>query len=105
MIIISRFKPSTSANIDSIFGAISQLQTLASNPADATGVFINECGPEVVAITKVANFAELDKVENDPKNLEIGLRLMKAGFVLASVDFLKEISGISHINEAFTKLQ
>jgi hypothetical protein len=89
MLVITRWRPVTTGHGQNF---------------ERAAYYYNESGHEIVSVSKIANFAALDAIEADPVNTEMGLRLLKMGYGIASVDYLREIDGLSQLADAFQKL-
>jgi hypothetical protein len=67
-------------------------------------LFYNVAGMEVVSIDHLTGFAVLDELAQNALNNEIGLRLVKLGFGIASVEYLHEIDGLAALRDAYGAL-
>jgi hypothetical protein len=113
MLVITRWRPVTTGHGQN-FGShavelLTSIKTATSKSQKISGreraaYYYNESGHEIVSVSKIANFAALDAIEADPVNTEMGLRLLKMGYGIASVDYLREIDGLSQLADAFQKL-
>jgi hypothetical protein len=70
----------------------------------AAEMYYNEVGHEIVSLDRVKNFAALDVIEGDKLNTEIGLRLMRMGYGVATVDYLRELDGLAMLRKAYREL-
>jgi hypothetical protein len=98
MLVITRYRPVSPIDLPALVAAVQAVSKLMKPIAGTKlpSLYFNECGCEVVIISKINNFADLDTHEADVLNNKIGLILIKAGLILASVDYLREFPGPLH---------
>jgi hypothetical protein len=108
MLVITRYRPVATIDLTKIVADVTAVSKL-TKPIEGTSlpsIYYNECGCEIVLITRVECFADIDDIEDDEINTRIGLLLLKAGLVLSSVDHLREFPGdLPELAKAFKSLK
>jgi len=107
MLVITRYRPVSPLDLAKIVADVNVVSKLTATitGTNLPSIYYNECGCEIVLITKINAFADIDAKEKDAVNNEIGLRLIKAGLMLSSIDYLREFPGdLAHHALAFPKL-
>jgi hypothetical protein len=70
----------------------------------AAEMYYNEVGHEIVSLDRVKNFAAIDVIERDKLNAEIGLRLVRMGYGVSAVEYLRELDGLAVLRKSYREL-
>ena len=110
MIVITRWRPIPTGqpmNFDKIVDEILHIRKYGSakiqsiEGLESVEMFYNESGSEIVSIDKMKNFSVLDKMEADKVNNEVGLRMVKLGFGITSMEILRELDDLKRLQNVY----
>jgi hypothetical protein len=113
MLVITHWRPMPVARplafdqqIDAVLGLIRLATTKAKKVPGLQKVelFYNVAGMEVVSIDRMDNYATIDALQKEPLNMEIGLRLVKLGYGIHSVEYLHEVRELEQHRDAYREL-
>jgi hypothetical protein len=114
MLVITRWRPiqniqglTLDAIIEKASALIKHYAAGASSPGGQgfAAFYYNEVGPEFVVLQTVEDFTALDRIEADKSNNEFGLHLIRLGFGISSIEYLRDIDRLGKVRDMFRSLK